>query len=130
MRMAIILILVSWFSGVSLAFIRVISSAGFTEWRLPLKELWTMGILPIAAIFGTVISVLLSPLVIWAFKGWDKPHAIFQGIVLFGCLALYFVGSSFIMVWLKHEDVYGIFTIIAPTILAILGLVYIGQVQR
>ncbi len=130
MRMAIISILVSWFSGVSLALIRVISSAGFAEGRLPLRELWTMGILPIAAIFGTVISVLLSPLVIWAFKGWDKPNAIFQAGVLFGCLALYLIGSSFFMVWLKHEDVYGILTIIFPTILAIIGLVYIGQVQR
>jgi len=130
MRGTLISILVSWLGGVSLALILVISAGVANGWQHSLKELWIMGIIPIAAILGTVISVLLSPLVIWAFKGWDNPHAVIYGGLLFWCLALYFIGFSFIMVWLKQEDAYGILTFFVPTILTILGLVYIGQAQR
>lgn len=129
MRAAVISILLSWLSGVSLALIYVISMAGFTEEYLPLKKLWVMGIIPIAAIFGTAISILLSPLVVWSFRELDK-LAVLHGGVLFGSLAFYFIGVSFLGVWLKYEDVYAIFTFVVPTILAISGLVYIGLANR
>ncbi len=129
MRAAVISILLSWLSGVSLALIYVISVAGFTEGYLPLNDLWVMGIIPIAAVFGTAISLLLSPLVVWAFKRLDT-QAVIYGVVLFGCLAFYFLGASFIGVSMKYEDIYAIFTFVVPTILAISGLVYIGLANR
>ena len=129
MRAGVISLLLSWLSGVSLSLIFVISLAGFTEGHLPLKKLWVMGIIHIAGGLGTAISILLSPLVVWAFKGLDK-LAVLHGGMLFGSLAFYFIGISFIGVWLKYEDVYGIFAFVVPAILAISGLVYIGQVQR
>lgn len=89
-----------------------------------------MGFVPIAAAFGALVAVVLSPLTVWAFRGLDTERALDSGVILFAFLSTYMLVSGLIAEFVGNYTLSMLLTYPLPVILAVGGLVCIAAIER
>lgn len=107
---------VSWCGATLLA----LFYAACTSGRFSLDTLRLPGVIPIALLYSTGIAVLMTPLVMWAFKSGGS-HLILYGSALFVLLLTY------VFLIAPTSASYGL---LGSVFLGLVGLVAIGFLSR
>jgi hypothetical protein len=94
--------------------------AAATSGRISIDALRPPGVVPVAMLISTGIAVLMTPLVVWAFKSGQK-SLIAYGAALFALLVIYMIVVA---------PTYPGFGLYGSVLLAIAGLVIIGFIPR
>src|SRR5215831_1270590 len=107
---------VSWCGATLLGLFYAACSSG----RISLDTLRLPGVVPVALLTSTGIAVLVTPLVVWAFRS-GRPTLVFYGAALFVLLLTY---TGLIAPANAFLGLYG------SVFLGIVGLVIIGFIRR
>lgn len=94
--------------------------AAGTSGRFSLDTLRLPGIIPVAILYSTVIAVLLTPLVMWAFKSGGS------NLILYGS-GLFVLLLTYILIVTPISASYGL---VGSVFLGVVGLVTIGFLSR
>lgn len=94
--------------------------AACTSGRLSFDTLRLPGVVPVALLISTGIALLMTPLVVWAFKSGDK-SLLAYGAALFVLLVIYMIVVA------PTNPEFGLY---GSVLLGIAGLVIIGFIHR
>ena len=107
---------VAWFAATLLGLLYAACTSG----RISVDTLRLPGVVPVALLISTGIALLMTPLVVWAFKSGEN-SLIAYGAALFALLVIYMV-----LVTPTNPE----FGLYGSVLLGIVGLVIIGFIHR
>jgi hypothetical protein len=116
------LIAATWFGAV---FLGLIYAFGGPLLHKSLEPAFRLpGVLPVALIVSTGVFLLLSPLIIWAFRVLSKK------VIIHGVLFFFFIAAYIFIVVTRDAAWSGAAGLVGSVLLAIIGLIYIGLLKK